>query len=121
MGMNTAAVEARIRALGVAMLAGAQRGVDKCAQELLTRSVGDCPIEEGTLQRSGRVVSRGDGSAGVGFGSGGAEEYAVYVHEDGTAHHDHGTAHFLSKNHRAMEAAGTYLQIIGNEVQRGMS
>lgn len=119
MAFNVGPVQAEIRRIADKMEKGAQRGVNKAAQELLARASADCPIEEGTLVRSGQVVTR-DGSAGVGFGHGGAEEYAVFVEEDLTKNHPHGKAKFLGSNHRQMEADGTYLRIIGAEVERAM-
>lgn len=119
MGMNVGPVQAEIRRMAAKMERGAQRGVNRCAQELLTRASAECPIEEGTLVRSGQVVTR-DGSAGVGFGFGGAEEYAVFVEEDLSKHHDHGNAKFLGNNHRQMNNDGTYLRIIAQSVQQAM-
>jgi hypothetical protein len=119
MALNVGPVQAEIRRIAERMEKGAQRGLNRCGQELLARASAECPIEEGTLVRTGQVVTR-DGSVGVGFGHGGAEEYAVYVEEDLTKHHPHGNAKFLGNNHPAMNSEGTYLRIIGQSVEQAM-
>lgn len=118
--MDTSAVEQNIRRALEGMADGAARGAHLCAQELLTRSSRLVPIEEATLQNTGRVVSDGRGAA-VGYGSGGAEAYAARQHEDLSLAHDAGRqAKFLEQPHRQMAGDGTYLRIIGREAERGL-
>ena len=123
MGWNTAPVEATYQ--GRADGHGRRRRVDgrrgSAPQELLTRSSRLVPLEEGTLQGTGRVVSTGDGAA-VGYGLGGAEAYAARQHEDLSLHHDNGRqGKYLEQPHRQMANDGTYLRILGRAAERGMT
>lgn len=118
--MNTAPVEAAIRRALLGLADGAAVGCREAAQELLARSSRLVPIEEGTLEASGRVVSNGEG-ASVGYGSGGAEAYAARQHEDLSLSHDAGRqGKYLEQPHRQMAGDGTYLRIIGKAAERGM-
>lgn len=115
MAWDTSQVEARIRAFEKDCRKAAAKGCEDAAHELLTRASALTPIEEGTLVRSGKVVANEQGAA-VGFGHGGAEDYALIQHEDLTFRHDAGRqAKYLEEPHRAM--ADEILQIIGRRVQ----
>lgn len=121
MGWDTSKVEANLRRFMAQAERNAAAGAADCAQELLARSSALCPVEEGTLLRSGRVMTGEDGAA-VGYGSGGAEAYAVPQHERLDYRHEgRGQAKFLETPHRQMGNDGTYLRIIGRRVQGGMS
>ena len=115
MAWDTSAVEARLRRLEADMRKAAVRGCEDAADELLTRASQLCPIEEGTLVRSGKVVT-GDTGAAVGFGSGGAGDYAVPQHERLDYRHDNGRqAKYLEQPHRAM--APEVVGFVGRRVQ----
>jgi hypothetical protein len=113
---DTSAVEARLRAFEAECRKAALKGCEDAADELLTRASELCPIEEGTLVRSGRVVT-GETGAAVGFGTGGSSDYAIPQHERLDYRHDNGRqAKYLEQPHRAM--APEILQIIGRAVSR---
>lgn len=67
-------------------------------EEVMEESKRECPVDTGTLRSSGFVhspdVERGEMSVALGYG-GAAAEYAIFVHEDLTAHHPVGKAKFL--------------------------
>ncbi|MDN5687009.1 MAG: minor capsid protein [Brachybacterium sp.] len=73
----------------------AQRGLALAAEYVLQQANQAVPIEEGTLQRSGRASVDDDGlRAAVSYDT----PYAVAVHEDLTARHDEGrTAKWLEQ------------------------
>ena len=72
---------------------GAVRGLFLAAEHILYESNKQVPIEEGTLERSGRTSVDGDSlRAAVSYDT----PYAVVQHEDMTLHHDAGrNAKFL--------------------------
>jgi hypothetical protein len=112
---NTSQVEARLRKLTADMERAALKGCEDAADELLTRASELVPLEEGTLLRSGKVVT-GETGAAVGFGSGGADDYAIVQHERLDYRHDNGRqAKYLEQPHRAM--ASEITTIIGRRVQ----
>ena len=116
---DTSQVEARLRAFERDVRKAALQGCEDAADELLTRASELVPLEEGTLLRSGKVVT-GDTGAAVGFGSGGAADYAIPQHERLDFRHDNGRqAKYLETPHRAM--AGEIVTIIGKSVQRVVS
>jgi hypothetical protein len=112
---DTSAVEARLRRFEADCRKAALNGCEDAAHELLTRASELVPIEEGTLLRSGRVVT-GETGAAVGFGSGGSSDYAIPQHERLDYRHDNGRqAKYLEQPHRAM--AGEIVTIIGKRVR----
>lgn len=120
MALDTSQIEASFKRIGDQLGKGAARGCAAAAQELLARSSQLVPIEEGTLSNTGRVVSSDEGAA-VGYGTGGAEAYAVVQHERTDFNHDGGRqAKYLEQPHRQMAADGTYLRIIGRFAEQGM-
>lgn len=62
---------------------------------VLLEAMDQCPVETGTLRRSGTVenpkVKSGDVSVEIGFNT----DYALYVHENVNARHEQGKAKFL--------------------------
>jgi hypothetical protein len=121
MALDTGPIEARLRQFANNLGDGADQGAAMCMQELLARSSQLVPIEEGTLQNTGRVVS-GAGGAACGYGTGGAEAYAVAQHERVDYRHDNGRqAKFLEQPHRQMAGDGTYLRVIGRSAERRAS
>lgn len=116
---DTSQVEARLRAFERDVRKAALQGCEDAADELLTRASELVPLEEGTLLRSGKVVTGSTGAA-VGFGSGGASDYAVPQHERLDFRHDNGRQpKYLETPCMAMR--DEYVHIIGKRVQRGMS
>lgn len=112
---DTSQVEARIRKFEQDCRKAAVKGCEDAADELLTRASAICPIEEGTLVRSGKVVT-GETGAAVGFGHGGASDYAIPQHERLDFRHDNGRqAKYLETPHRAM--AGEVVGFVGRRVQ----
>jgi hypothetical protein len=78
------------------------------ADAIMARSKSDfVPIETGDLRDSGEVIGPSGADMGVELSYGSdTVEYAFVVHEDLTAHHEHGGA--------------KYLEIPVNEAQEGM-
>lgn len=70
------------------------RGCEKAAYFLLGKSQELVPVDTGDLKASGKVVTTGQGHNRQ-YEIRYDEEYAVFVHEDLTKHHDHGQAKFL--------------------------
>lgn len=119
MAWDTSAVEARLRKFEQECRKAALKGCEDAADELLTRASELVPLEEGTLLRSGRVVT-GETGAAVGFGQGGASDYAVPQHERLDYRHDNGRqAKYLEQPHRAM--APEVVGFIGRRVRGVMS
>lgn len=79
------------------------------------------PVEYGTLRDSGLVehpkTSGGTTSVTVGFGSA-AAHYAIYVHEDLTAHHDVGQAKFLES--AINEASAIFIEDVSARLARAL-
>lgn len=65
------------------------------ANEILKEAMIECPVETGTLRRSGTVgkITNSKGSVGVDIGF--HTNYAVWVHERTTVAHKQGKAKFL--------------------------
>ncbi|MFD3911201.1 hypothetical protein [Streptomyces sp. NPDC058603] len=114
------AARARLTWNGAAALrgtrAGAVRGLRLAAEHVLERSRRRVPIEEGTLERSGRAsVDEGALTAGVSYDT----PYARRVHEDMNARHDAGrTAKFLERPVTEEQAAVE--AIIAAQVRRSL-
>jgi hypothetical protein len=66
--------------------AAALKGLDLGGEHVLKLARDRVPLEEGTLERSGRSSSDGQGTVAVSFDT----LYAVKQHEDMTLHHDNG-------------------------------
>jgi hypothetical protein len=92
-------------------------GMYRIALRVRTRSMERTPVEWGTLKGSHEVkqpvTAGGDISVEISVG-GAAEEYAIYVHEDPEAHHEHGEYKFLEKS--VHEAASTFLPDLAKEI-----
>lgn len=117
MSWDTSAVEANLRRLEREMRKAAVRGCEDAAHEGLTRSTAICPIEEGTLVRTGKVDTNEEGAA-WGFGHGGADDYAIPQHERLDFRHDAGREpKYVESVHRAMGANGEALDLIGRRVR----
>lgn len=98
------------------MRAAAARGLHLAAEHVLTEANDRVPIEEGTLQRSGRAsVDAEDLRAAVSYDT----PYAVPVHEDMTARHDPGRAAKWLELTMAAEAE-TVRRIIANALREAM-
>lgn len=73
----------------------AQTALIKVSNHILAEAVQDCPVDQGTLRRSGKVdeidFSLIESSVRIVFDV----DYAVYVHENLQAHHPVGHAKFL--------------------------
>ncbi len=84
-----------VEGLAIISEKGAVKGLRLAAGQVLTDARRYVPIEEGTLERSGKVsVDEGDLKASVSFDT----PYAVRQHEDMTARHDAGrTAKYLER------------------------
>lgn len=92
---------------------GAAHGLALAAQEVLGRSNQKVPIEEGTLQRSGKASVSDDGTrAAVSYDT----PYAVRQHEDLTYRHDKGrTAKYLEN--ALNESRETILQLVAQGIR----
>ncbi len=93
---------------------GLDRGVRLAAEHILGESNRAVPIEEGTLQRSGKVTVE-DGKAAISYDT----PYAVKQHEDLTMHHDEGRhAKFLEQaaNANRTQAAHIIAHAIRSEL-----
>lgn len=90
------------------------------ANEVMTESKRQVPVDTGTLRASGYVgAPKGTGtsmSVEVGYG-GPAEQYAVRVHEDLAAHHAEGNAKYLE---RPLSNSKSIRGRILAEIKRGM-
>lgn len=116
--MDTARFATQLRAAAARIREAALDGMEDLGGEVLDQAEDLCPTgASGTLKRSGAVaVDRAAGEVAVHFGSGGAEEYAVIVHEDMEAEHDDGQAKFLEIPF-IQTGRGRGAQIIGRRVQ----
>lgn len=71
------------------------RALEDAAEATLTRSNEMVPLDEATLERSGRVSSDGKGTVAISYDT----EYAVVQHEDESLNHPNGReAGFLRKS-----------------------
>jgi len=106
-GIDLAALVDRVRD-------AAGDGLADGAEHVLSVSNKHVPIEEATLERSGKTsVDRAAGRAAISYDT----EYAVVQHEDPTLRHDAGrTAKFLEN--ALNSERGTVLQIIGTRIRR---
>jgi len=118
MGMDLGGIRARMEAAAKEMREGAADGLEEWAEYVLQQSSQLVPIEEGTLQNSGTVeVDRADLKAAVGYGNGGARDYAVRQHEDLSLRHDSGrSGKYLERP--AMQSRAVGEQIIGDAIKR---
>ena len=116
--MDLGGIQARLEAAAKAMREGAADGLEEWAEFVLQESSQLVPIEEGTLQNSGTVeVDRENLKAAVGYGNGGASDYAVVQHEDLSLRHDSGrTGKYLERP--AMQSRAVGEQIIGDAIKR---
>lgn len=112
-GKHVTGVDVVIRGIGKARAKDARsldEGLQLCAQKILERSDYYVPVETGELENSGRVEGNGKSGFGAqytviyGITTSGSLDpgtdayYALYVHEDLTATHDHPTcAKFLER------------------------
>lgn len=90
----------RLHVLRVATPPVMAQALTTVANEVMTESKRQVPVDTGVLRASGYVGSpKGAGasmSIEVGYG-GPAEQYAVRVHEDLAAHHAEGNAKYLER------------------------
>lgn len=108
---------ARLQRAKTHLLAGMLDGIDKAGEHVLGVSNDHVPIEEGTLERSGKVTTTVDSSvpkvrASVSYDT----PYAAKQHEDLTLKHDSGrNAKFLEN---AMNSErGTIGKIVASTVK----
>jgi len=80
----------------------ADRGWDAAKQalldgsnDILSKSVKQCPVDTGTLRRSGTVEKLTDDADSFEVAIGYNTEYAIYVHENLQANHPKGKAKYL--------------------------
>lgn len=118
MGMDLSGIRARLEAAAEQMREGAADGLEEWAEYVLQESSQLVPIEEGTLSNSGQTeVDRANLKAAVGYGSGGARDYAVVQHEDLSLRHDSGrSGKYLERPAVQSRAVGE--QIIGDAIKR---
>lgn len=116
--MDIGGIRARLEAAAKAMREGAADGLEEWAEYVLQESSQLVPIEEGTLQNSGTVeVDRETLQAAVGYGHGGAADYAIVQHERLDLRHDSGrSAKYLERP--AMQSRAVGEQIIGDAIRR---
>ena len=94
-----------------AILAAAGLGIALAAEHVLGEAQALVPLEEGTLERSGRATADGL-TASVSFDT----PYAVRQHEDMTASHASGrTAKYLERAHAG--SGETVLAIVGHAIE----
>lgn len=65
------------------------------ANDMLSKSVKQCPVDTGTLRRSGTVEKTTDSNTSIEVAIGYNTKYAIYVHENLSANHPKGKAKFL--------------------------
>lgn len=99
---NLDVVQAAIIASGKAGAIAAARALRSEGQDAFLNSQDEVPVDTGALKKSGRLLPEAGGVINRGgniqvqivYGST-AEDYAIYVHENLTAHHPHGKAKFV--------------------------
>ena len=78
---------------------GAMDHIDVKATEILSRSVSDCPVDNGNLRASGKKIrDDNEHKCYIGFGSGISRSYAVIQHDHVGLHHKVGKAKWLQDN-----------------------
>lgn len=102
--MSARDIERRLQELRRAMMAKGAQGLFEAGNMIVTEAKRRVPVDLGALKGSGYVTAPtatpGGTNVEVGFG-GPAAGYAIYVHEDLSAHHPVGEAKYLE---RAVEA-----------------
>ena len=98
--------------VAAALTAGSDRAATLMGEHILQVGNAHVPIEEGTLERSGRVSEPEDGEVVVYWDT----PYAVVQHEDLTFHHDQGRNAKWAENALNSEA-GTCEEIARRELQ----
>jgi hypothetical protein len=99
---------------------GQVRGLALAAEHVLTTSQPRVPVDEATLQRSGRTdVDAGARRSAISYGSPGAEAYAVKQHEDLTLRHPSGGgAKFLES--ALLQSRQEIADIVAAQVRRAL-
>ena len=113
-GWDVGAIEARVKLATEDMRRAAVKGLEDAAEHVLGVSNQRVPIEEATLERSGRAsVDASTLQAAVSYDT----PYAVVQHEDMTLQHDPGrSAKFLET--ALNQEAGAVQQIIADRIRR---
>lgn len=119
---GAAELEATLRRFGAAGRAELAGALYREGEAIMTEAKSLCPVDTGALRASGQVRPPfNDGEALVvemGFGNT-AVNYALYVHEDLTAHHENGQAKFLEQP--LLEHRDLLLHRLAEEIQRAFS
>jgi hypothetical protein len=93
----------------------ALHGLRQAGELVLERSNRMVPLEEGTLERSGRVTDNGRDEVAVSYDT----PYARVQHEDMTLRHDNGrSAKFLEKAHR--QSRGEIAKLVAAAVRKAL-
>lgn len=105
---------------GPALKAGRRKGLGlkglrRGGEVVLERSNRYVPLEEGTLERSGRVTDDGDSTVAISYDT----PYAVRQHEDLTLQHPNGrSAKYLER--ALAESRSEIAALVAREVQKDM-
>jgi hypothetical protein len=118
---DDSAMRAAINARVDQMLADAKLGVQDAMEYVLGESAKIVPIEEGSLQDSGRTAVKVDGDqiiGAFGYGTGAAAAYAIPQHERTDYAHDNGRqAKYAEVPLVAAGMDGTLLGIVKRRVR----
>lgn len=99
---NLIRIQTAIIASGAAGAVAAAQALRHEGQEAFLNSQDEVPVDFGALKKSGRLLPQSGGVISDGanikvevvYGST-AADYAIYVHENMTAHHPHGKAKYV--------------------------